>query len=140
MLVSDYLNNPMEAPDSKIRSGVAAAFLFEDEVVGVIHLHHSRPNNFDERAAVFLLTLAAKASLGYGNYRRYREQIERSNRLRRRVEQLNSIFELGQMLHTNVDQVTLLEAIAHSIQHSVGFDTIVISLIDEDARLLRRVA
>lgn len=140
VLVSDYLNNAMEAPASNIRSGVAAAFLFEDEVVGVIHLHHSRPNNFDERAAVFLLTLAAKASLGYGNYRRYREQIERSNRLRRRVEQLNSIFELGQMLHTNVDQVTLLEAIAHSIQHSVGFDTIVISLIDEDAHLLRRVA
>jgi PAS domain S-box-containing protein len=140
VLVSDYLNNALEAPSPSVRSGVAVAFLFEDEVVGVIHLHHTRPNNFDERAAVFLLTLAAKATLGYGNYHRYREQIERSNRLRRRVEQLNSIFELGQMLHTNVDQVTMLEAIAHSIQHSVGYDTIVVSLIDEDAGLLRRVA
>ncbi|MCB9453765.1 MAG: GAF domain-containing protein [Anaerolineaceae bacterium] len=140
VLVSDYLNNPMESPSSTIRSGAAAAFLFEDDVVGVIHLHHTRPNTFDERASVFLMALAVKASLGYGNYRRYTEQIERSDRLRRRVEQLNSIFELGQMLHTNVDQVTLLEAIAHSIQHSVGFDTIVISLVDEGARLLRRVA
>ncbi|MBZ0278647.1 MAG: GAF domain-containing protein, partial [Anaerolineae bacterium] len=140
VLVSDYLNNAMSAPDPVIRSGVAAAFLFEDEIVGVIHLHHTRPNNFDDRAAAFLMTLAAKASLGYGNYRRYREQIERSDRLRRRVEQLNSIFELGQMLHTNVDQVTLLEAIAHSIQHSVGYDTIVVALVDEDAQVLRRVA
>jgi PAS domain S-box-containing protein len=140
VLISDYRTSEMRAMPEAARSAIAAAFLFEDEIVGVLHLYHSRPNHFDERAAAFLLTLAAKASLGYGNNKRYREQLERSTRLRRRVDQLNQIFELGQMLQSNVDHVTMLEAIVYSIQQSVGFDTCVALLADDGAGVLRRVA
>jgi GAF domain-containing protein len=119
---------------------VAAAILYADEVVGVIHLYHAAPNRFDERASAFLVTLAAKASLGYGNALRYQDQLDRSNKMRRRVEQLNQIFELGHVLQSNVDQVTMLEAVADGIQQSAGYDAVVIALLDEDAGLLRRVA
>ena len=138
--VVDYATSEIAPSPDGTRSAIAVTFFFEDEAVGVLHLYHNRPNHFDERASAFLLTLAAKASLGYGNYERYREQLERSNRLRRRVEQLNQIFELGQMLQTNIDQVTMLEAILYSIQQSVGYDTGVVLLTDEDAGVLRRVA
>ncbi len=140
VLVPDYRASDMQPFPEGARSAIAGAFLFEDRVVGVIHLYHSRANHFDERAAAFLLTMAAKASLGFGNSARYEEQIERSNRLRRRMEQLNQIFELGQMLQSSVDQVTLLESILYGIQQSVGFDAGVASLTDTDAGLLRRVA
>ncbi len=140
VLVADYRSSELSPFPETARSAIAAAFLFEDRVVGVIHLYHSRANHFDERAAAFLLTMAAKASLGFGNSTRYQEQVERSNRLRRRMEQLNQIFELGQMLQSNVDQVTLLESILYGIQQSVGFDAGVALLTDADAGLLRRVA
>src|SRR5262249_37052252 len=122
------------------RSAVAAAFLFADEIVGVIHLYHSEANHFDTRASEFLMTLAAKASLGYANAIRYDEQLARNAQLRRRGEQLNQIFELGQMLQTNTDPVTMLEAIAYSIQHSVGYDVVVMLLADETGTAMRRVA
>ena len=86
------------------------------------------------------MTLAAKASLSYGNNLRYLENQERSDRLRRRVEQLNQIFELGQMLQSNVDTGTILEAIAFSVQQSIGFDVVMIMMVDEEAGVLRRVA
>ena len=86
------------------------------------------------------MTLAAKASLSYGNNLRYLENQERSDRLRRRVEQLNQIFELGQMLQSNVDTGTILEAIAFSVQQSIGFDVVMLMMVDEEAGLLRRVA
>jgi PAS domain S-box-containing protein len=141
VLVSDYATSANMRPlPSNARSSIAAAFLFEDEVVGVIHLYHTRPNNFDERAAAFLLTLAAKASLGYGNYKRYRDQLDRSARLNKRVEQLNRIFELGQKLQASSDHVTMLEDILDGIQQSVGFDTSIVALSDDDAGVLRRVA
>lgn len=137
--ISDYVAVDLTPAPEGTHSAIAVAFFYEDEVVGVLHLYHNRPNHFDERGAAFLLTLAAKASLGYGNYERYRDQLERSSRLRKRVEQLNQIFELGQMLQTNVDQVTMLEAILYSIQQSVGYEVGVVLLTD-DTGTLRRVA
>ncbi len=139
-LIEDYLMQKLHAVPDTARSAVAAAFTYEDRVVGVIHLYHSQPFHFDDRAAAFLATLAAKASLSYGNNLRYIENQERSDNLRRRVEQLNQIFELGQMLQGNVDTVSMLEAIAFSIQQSVGFDVVMVMMMDDDSHLLRRIA
>ncbi|MEZ4670120.1 MAG: GAF domain-containing protein [Anaerolineae bacterium] len=140
LIVNDYITASMHAVPSDARSAVAVGIVYEDRVVGVIHLFHNRPGNFDDRAAAFMVTLAAKASLGYGNYVRYQEQIERSNRLRHRVDQLNEIFELGQTLQGNIDQVELLETILESIQDAVGFSVGVVALVDDEAHVLRRVA
>ncbi len=147
VLVEDYLGSNTLDEDHRLkpipvtaRSAVAVAFSYEDQVVGVIHLYSEHPRHFDQRAAVFLTTLAAKASLSYGNLQRFVENQERSDRLRRRVEQLNSIFELGQMIQTEVDPVMMLEAIAYSVQQSCGFDIVLMTLIDEKDGELRRVA
>lgn len=139
--VADYDFNMMEPLPSDARSAVAVPIAYLNEVIGVIHLYHPHPNHFDERAATFLATMAVKAALGYGNAIRYTEQIERSDRLRRRVEQLNRIFELGHMFQSNTDTdpVSILEAIAYSVQQSVGFDTVLMTLLDDEG-VLRRVA
>ncbi len=140
VLIQDYSAVSMASAPPAARSAVAAAFLYEDQIVGVIHLFHDRANNFDDRASAFLLTLAAKASLGYGNYIRYQEQIDRGNRLRRRVDQLNEIFELGQTLQGNLDQVTMLETILESIQDALGYTLGIVALLDNETNVLRRVA
>jgi PAS domain S-box-containing protein len=139
VLVSNYATSAMTPQPPFARSAIAAAFLYEDKLVGVIHLFHTDANHFDDRAVAFLMTLAAKASLGYGNGRRFNEQLERSARLRKRIDQLSQIYELGQMLQGNIDQISLLEAILYSIQQSVGFDLGMVSLVDEYAGVLRRV-
>lgn len=140
VLVSSYDDSEWKAAPARANSAVAAPILYLDQVVGVIHLYHSEANRFDERAGAFLLTLATKASLGYQNAIRYREQFERSDSLRRRVDQLNRIFELGQMLQTNVDAVSVMEAIAYSVQQSVGYDVVLMLLHDERTGTLHRTA
>ncbi len=141
LLVEDYgLQSAYRAIPDTARSTIVAAFVYEDQPIGLIHLAHSQPFHFDERAAAFLATLAAKASLAYGNNLRYIENQERSDKLRRRVEQLNQIFELGQLLQTNVDTGSILEAIAFSVQQSIGFDIVMLLLLDEQAGVLRRTA
>ncbi|MDL1899640.1 GAF domain-containing protein [Anaerolineae bacterium CFX9] len=139
IIIDDYAQSELKPPAQGIRSGLACAFLHEDQVVGVIHLYHSQPHHFDQRAAAFVETMASKASLSYGNNLRYQENRDRSDRLRRRVEQLNQIFELSQMIQSNVDPVTMLEAIAYSIQQSCGYDTVVMTLVD-DHGMLRRIS
>ncbi len=140
VLVEDYAKSEYAPRPEQARSALAVAFFYEDQIVGILHLYHARPYNFDERAGAFLLTLAAKASLGYGNFRRFQDQVSRSDRLNRRVEQLNRIFELGRELQGNIDQVELLEAILESLQEGVGYDFGVAALTDETDGLVRRVA
>lgn len=139
VIVEDYLSQPFKPLPAGARSALAVSIIYEDHSVGIIHLFHSQPFHFDERAATFLETLAAKASLSYGNSLRYIENQERGERLRRRVEQLNQIFELGQMLQSNVDTPTILEAFAFSVQQSIGYDVIMIMMVDEAEDLLKRV-
>ncbi len=141
LIVEDYsMHDALQPLPLQASSAVAVAFLFSDEAVGVLHVYHEEPNAFDERAASFMLMLSSKAALGYGNAVRFDEQMVRSRQLQRRVEQLNQIFELGHMLQTGTDPVTMLEAIAYSVQQSVGFDVVLMLLLDEEAGLLRRVA
>ncbi|MFW5772225.1 MAG: GAF domain-containing protein, partial [Phototrophicaceae bacterium] len=140
VVVQDYefsLFNPAPASAS---SALAVTIQYLDQPVGVIHLYHTEASVFDERSTAFIETMAVKAALGYGNAIRYREQLERGDRLRRRVEQLNSIFELGHLFQSTANPVDVLEAIAYSVQDSVGFDTILMLLVDDDAGCLRRVA
>ncbi|TVR20514.1 MAG: GAF domain-containing protein [Anaerolineaceae bacterium] len=138
--VTDYELSTFKSEPSGARSALVVPIIYVEQIVGLIHLYHPDAGHFDDRASAFLMTMAVKASLAYGNAVRYSEQLERSENLRRRVDQLNRIFELGHMVQSNADPVSILEAIAYSVQQSVGFDSIVMLLLDEEAGILRRVA
>ena len=69
-----------------------------------------------------------------------REEQARSERLQRRVEQLSQVFELGQMVQTNVDAAMMLEAIAYSVQQSCHFNVVMMALLDKASGEIRRVA
>jgi PAS domain S-box-containing protein len=140
ILVEDYFNAEWPPMPETARSAVAVAFTHEERAIGVLHLYHSQAHHFTETDIIFLETLAAKASLGYGNHRRLIENQDYANTLRRRVEQLNQIFELGQMLQSNVDAYMMLEAIAYSIQQSCGYDVVLMLLADDKTGLLHRAA
>ncbi|MEO0561428.1 MAG: GAF domain-containing protein, partial [Chloroflexota bacterium] len=138
IVVENYEDTQLAAQPYEAVSAVALVFAYANIPVGVLHLFDSRPSYFDERSVSFLRTLGSKAALGYGNAVRYSDQMKRSSVLRQRVEQLNQIFELGQMLQTNVDQDMMLEAIVYSIVQSVGFDVVVVTMIDPASGLLKR--
>lgn len=140
-IVDDYtLTEDLTASPPEARSALAASIVYHNEVVGVLHLYHAEPNHFDDQSAAFVHTLAVKASLGYGNAVRFEEQMERSERLRRRVEQLNRIFELGNMLPSSTEPVMVLEAVAYSVQQAVGYDIVLMLSVDDDNGVVRRVA
>ncbi|MGB1286473.1 MAG: GAF domain-containing protein, partial [Aggregatilineales bacterium] len=139
VLVSNYQDSALQITIPGIQSGVVAPIEFQDEVVGLLHVYHEQANAFNERVAGFLMTLAAKASLGYQNYVLYEQQLERGQRLRQRADQLKRIFDLGQMLQSSKDPEEIMEAIAYSIQQSVGFDAVLVSLFDDES-VLHRVA
>lgn len=140
VMVGNYSESSMKPEPAYARSALAIAFTYLDQIVGVLHAYHKDANHFSDRAAGFMLTLGSKAALGYQNAQYYQQQVERSSRLRQRVDQLNRIFELGHMLQSNAEPEMVLEAIAYSVQQSVGYDTVLMLMYDDRDKVLVRTA
>lgn len=139
--VVDYAaSEDMVAEPPAAVSALAAPIMYGEKVVGVIHLYHAIADYFDERIETFVRSLAVKATTAYGNAARFREQISRNLLLSRRVEQLNQIFELGQVMRSEGELGGVLDAVAHAVQVSTGYSVVMLSLYNEELDGFQRVA
>ncbi len=140
LMVEDYAASEFEARPKSARSALVAPLVFGEHVVGVLHLFSPDPHAFDQRTADFAEALTDQATVALGNARRYRELQSLNERLRQRAEQMGRIFELGTLFREGLSLVDTLEEVALSIQETVGFNVVLISLVDEQAGVLRRTA
>ena len=112
---------------------------YGNAAVGMILLGNTQPNAFDEEVQGFVVGLASQAALAIGNARRYEQELERSNLLRTRAEQLSHILDVTQSARSDQPLGSLLEDIAYAIQEAVGFDQVLISILKGDPAYLHRV-
>ncbi len=125
-------------------SGVASVLLspisHQGENFGLIELHSSNPNQFDEIVSEGIKTLAIQAAISLSNAIRHRDQLRRMEILRRRADTLSNLFATSRTLRVEESLEQGLEAIATGIQQSTPFNVVLISLFDEQSGLLHRVA
>lgn len=141
ILVPDVHQDPRYiagTPDT--RSEVAVPIWYGTLVVGVIDLQSRRPYGFNEEQIAFLEALAAQAAVAIGNAMRLTEEAQRSERYRQRIELMRGMLEVGQALRSERPLENALDAIAHTIQESLGFERVLISLLEGEPPVLRRVA
>jgi len=98
------------------------------------------PGAFDGRAKEFAQTLADEARLAVANSRRYQAQLDANHQLRLRADRMDRIFEVGELFRRGASLEELLAEVAESVRESVGFNSVLISLADEDAGVMRRTA
>src|SRR5262249_14200352 len=77
-----------------------------------------------------------QAAIAVGNAIRYQQQLERSDLLRQRADQISQIFELGRMLRSEEKIEAVLEAVANGVVEAVGFNRVVINAADSERSLL----
>lgn len=140
LTVDDYQGSTLQARPASARSALAVPITFGDQVIGLIHLYSDRAGIFNQSVADFAVALTDQATVAITNARRYQEQIEANRALRVRAERMGRIFELGEMFRAGASLQELLEEVAHSIQETVGFNAVLISVVDEEASVLRRTA
>jgi PAS domain S-box-containing protein len=140
LLVDDYLETDFEAVPPKARSALVVPVTFGDQPVGLIHLYSSLLGVFDQRVADFVVALTDHTTVAIGNARRYQDQLQANQRLRIRAERMGRIFELGEMFRQGASLAETLEEVAHSIQETVGYNMVLINIVDEQEGVLRRTA
>ncbi|MCC7207535.1 MAG: GAF domain-containing protein, partial [Anaerolineae bacterium] len=138
--VADYGEAEFDPQPPDARTAIAAPVAFGEQIVGVLHIYSRSSGAFTLQTQDFLKTLVNQIAIAYGNEARYREQLDRADLLTQRNDQLTQIFELGRMLRSGEPIEDVLEAVAHGISDTVGFNVVVISLVDRAAGVSRRVA
>jgi PAS domain S-box-containing protein len=124
----------------EVRSALVVPIVVQGVVGGLIHLHRHDPEGFDDAALETAGTLAAQTAIAVGNAQRYEEQKKRGELLRRRADQLAQLFQISRTVRSDLPLTINLEAIAFGLQEAVGFNIVLISVIDPQTRRLRRTA
>ena len=123
-----------------IRSLLVVPINYQGTTVGIIELHSARVNAFERPMLDFSLAVAAQAAIAAGNAQRYEEQIRRGELLRRRADQLSQLLQISRSVRSDKPLATNLESIAFGVQEAVGFNVVLISLLDAATNLLHRTA
>ena len=139
--VDDFKKLPhYPSPLPEARSALVVPILFEGKAVGAISLYSNKPGGLGPNAAEYIQALSSQATIAVTNATRHAEQVERSELLRRRAEQMSQIFELGRAFRTDQSVEETLESVARAIRESVGFEIVVVSVLDAAGQSLRHVA
>lgn len=125
---------------SDVRSVLAIPIFYARSLTGLVVLESRREGAFDPELVQFIEGLADQVAIAFGNAKRYEEQVERGELLRKRAEQLASVLEVGNALRSDRPLEDILEEVAYGIQESVGFDRVLVSVVEGDPPIQRRVA
>lgn len=148
MIVNDYRNSPLARPvmseRTKITAVIAEPLLYQDRLVGVIHLDNAETDRrFTEQDQEILRLFAAQAAIAIENARLYeatqRELAERrqaEERLRVRTRQLEAIRAISEEIARELDLTILLDLIHRRAAELVGAHRGAVSLWDEGSQIL----
>ena len=128
------------AAHTGVRAALVVPILTQGQVVGLLHLHSDQPDGLDETAEEAAVALAAQTAIAVENARRFEDQIHRSDLLRRRADQLAQLFEVSRAVRSDLPLSDNLETIAFGLQEAVGFNVVLISVVDLHSRRMKRTA
>ena len=138
-LVADTKQTDAKPIHDGIRSLMVVPIVSQGRTAGLIHLHSGQPNSFDESSLDVMQTLASQAAVAIGNIQRYQEQFQRSELLRRRTGVLSRLSASSGVLNFEQPLEQSLQGIAANISEATPFKTVLISVLEQDSGLLRRV-
>jgi hypothetical protein len=117
---------------NKVCSVLISPILYEGFVAGLISLHSLKTNYFDEQTQIYVQALANHAAIAIGNAQRFDELNKRSSLLHSRAQQIERFVESSRVLHGERPLSEVYEDLVYAIQEGVGFQIVVLNLIDED--------
>ncbi|MBT3391204.1 MAG: GAF domain-containing protein [Chloroflexi bacterium] len=142
VLVSDYQNPPEALDEASIRpphQGVHSALIvpiaYQGEILGIIHLHATQPDRFDEDAVQIAQALAAQAAVAIGNAQRHHKQQHSNRQMHQRLKALKSISDASKVMHEKNPLEKPLYEIAAGIREITTCPAVVIGVYQSENQL-----
>jgi PAS domain S-box-containing protein len=123
-----------------VQSALFVPILHQDHRLGLIALHSSSPDGFDQSCLELLQTLALQAGISFKNARRFQEQTALNEQLARRERMLSRLFDATASLESGQGYEQSMEILAQGLQEATPFQVILISTVEPGTLIQRRVA
>src|SRR5258706_1028774 len=126
-------------PHEDVRSTMIVPIIDQGKTIGLINLHSQQASLFDDASLEVIQTLASQAAVAIGNANRYQGQRQFAERYRRRADALTKVSESSSFLSFDQPLEQSLRAVATGIREATPFETVLISILESNTGLLRRV-
>ena len=138
-VITDVTQAGQNPPHAGVRSSLLVPILQQGKTIGLISLHSEQPSFFDDASLEITQTLASQLAVAIGNAQRYQEQRQAAERLRRRAEALTKLSETYSFINFDQPLEQSLRGIAVGIREATPFGAVLISMVEPETGLLRRV-
>ena len=113
---------------------------YAETLTGVIFLESAEKDTFDREAVGFVESLSAQTAIAVGNRQRYDEQVKQRDLLTRRADQLAMVLEVSRALRSDRPLDDILEEIAYAVEETVGFNVVLVGVLEGSPSYNRWVA
>ncbi|MBV5337476.1 MAG: GAF domain-containing protein, partial [Deltaproteobacteria bacterium] len=138
-VVEDFLLETTSPPHAGVRSAAIVPIIYQARAIGLLNLHSSQPDFFTSAKVELIQTLAVQAGIALNNAQRYQSEKKRAELMRRRADTLVRLADVSYDLGHDQPLDQALLVIARGIRDSTPFRVVLISMVEVDTGLLRRV-
>ena len=138
-VINDFLHESITPPHDGVRSAIIAPITYQAQMIGLINLHSNRAGFFTTELIELVQTLAVQAGISLSNAQRYQNERQRGELMRRRSDTLVRLADVSYNIGHDQPLDQALQIIARGIRDSTPFRVVLISIVEPDSNLLRRV-
>lgn len=138
-VINDFSQEAITAPHDNVRSMVIVPLTYQTQMIGIMNLHASRPDFFTPELVELIQTLGIQAGISLSNAQRYQIERQRGELLRRRSDTLIRLTDVSYNIVHDQPLDQALQIIARGIRDSTPFRVVLVSILEAEAGLLRRV-
>ncbi len=138
-LIPTFADGDAARPHEDVVSALLAPMLFQGRPVGLIELHARDAARFDDSTAQIVQSLASQGAVALANAMQYGDQMRRGALLKRELETLGKLFQVFQVMQQDRSLEESLQVVADAIQEATPFQSVLISILQPEARLLQPV-
>ena len=133
MVISDYQAADVPPPHEHVRASLVLPLQYQHKTVGVVHLHASQPNHFDEQRQQFARLLGQHIATAIGQAMQTQQLLRESAALQREARALDHLRRFWQQ-HPPLDaSPEALQAFVRLVGEVAGFDGVLLARYDAQA-------
>ena len=138
-IIDDYLDEGVSPVHHESHSAIIAPITYQTSTIGLINMHANSTGFFTPEVAELVQTLAIQAGIALSNAQRYQAERQRSELMRRRADTLVRLTDVSYNLGHDQPLDQALQVIARGIRDSTPFRVVLVSIVETDTGLTRRL-
>ncbi|MBK9602694.1 MAG: GAF domain-containing protein [Anaerolineales bacterium] len=138
-LIADFSQGEHPQPHAGVRSALIAPITYQARLIGLISLHSNKLNAFSAGDIELAQILAVQAGISLSNAQRYQSEKRSAELMRRRSDTLVRLTDVSYSLGNDQPLDQALQIIARGIRDSTPFRVVLMSMVETETGMLRRL-